>query len=136
MISLLYVSRAVFPAASAEGELQDILTTARARNPKLGVTGALLHMDGLFAQVLEGEAPPVNQLMIDILRDRRHSEVRIIEVMPVTKRRFEGWSMAQVTAAAEPRALLAALTNAGPDARMDEASAALLDYMAGAARDD
>ena len=92
MISLLYVSRAVLAAGSEDRILADVLAAAQARNPAMGVTGALMHIGGYFAQVLEGEAPSVNQVMIDILRDRRHKEVRIIEVVPIARRRFADWA--------------------------------------------
>jgi Sensors of blue-light using FAD len=129
MISLLYVSRAAFQSGSEDRQLISILAAARQRNPSMGITGALIHMSGYFAQVLEGEAPPVNQLMIDILRDRRHSEVRIIEVVPVSKRRFADWSMGWVPPSPGPRGYLETLARAGPDARTGEAAAALIDYM-------
>ena len=129
MISLLYVSRAVLQAGREDRQLADILATAEARNPAAGITGALMHMGGCFAQVLEGDGPPLNQLMIDILRDRRHREVRIIEVVPIAQRRFGGWSMAWVPPAPGPRSFLEALAGAGADAQTGEAAAALIDYM-------
>ena len=132
MISLMYVSRAAFPSGSADRSIAEILRTARARNGEMGVTGALLHLGGFFAQVLEGEANDVNQLMIDILRDERHSDVRIIEVGPIKGRRFSNWSMAWVPAAPGPRSYLEALTRRGSGAEAAPtaaAAAALIDYM-------
>ena len=130
MISLLYVSRAAFAAGSEDRHLAEILRVARERNPGLGVTGALIHTDGMFAQALEGEAPAVNQLMIDILRDRRHGGVRIIEIVSIAKRRFKGWSMASVPPAPAPRAHLETLMKADFDADTGPAAKALIDYMA------
>lgn len=130
MISLLYVSRAALAAGSEDRQLSDILAAAQARNPAIGVSGALVHMSGYFAQVLEGEAPSVNQLMIDVLRDRRHREVRIIEVVPIAKRRFADLAMGWVPPSPGPKSYLETLVKAGPEAKAGEAAAALIDYMA------
>jgi hypothetical protein len=130
LISLLYVSRAVFPAGSEDRQLIEILHAARVRNPALGITGALIHLGGYFAQILEGESAAVNQLMIDILRDRRHSDVRIIEVGRIERRRFEHWGMAWVPASPGPRSYIETLTRADSDTQSAAAAAALIDYMA------
>ena len=130
MISLLYVSRAVFPAGSEDRQLIEILHAARARNPSIDVTGALIHLGGFFAQILEGESAAVNQLMIDILRDRRHTDVRIIEVVPIRHRRFEHWGMAWVPASPGPRSYIEILTRSDSDVQTAAAAAALVDYMA------
>ena len=129
MISLLYVSRAAFPSGSADRSIAEILRSARVRNGAMEVTGALLYLGGFFAQVLEGEANDVNQLMIEILRDERHRDVRIIEVGPIEGRRFSNWSMAWVPAAPGPRSYLETLTRRGSGAEAGAAAAALIDYM-------
>jgi Sensors of blue-light using FAD len=130
MISLLYVSRAVFPAGSEDRQLIEILHAARVRNPEIEVTGALIHLGGFFAQILEGESAAVNQLMIDILRDRRHTDVRIIEVVPIQQRRFGQWAMAWVPASPGPKSFIEILTRADSDVQTAAAAAALVDYMA------
>jgi hypothetical protein len=129
MISLLYVSRAAFPLGSADGNIAEILRSARFRNAEIGVTGALLYLGGYFAQVLEGEANDVNQLMIDILRDERHTDVRIIEVGPIEKRRFSTFSMAWVPASPGPRSYIDTLIRRGSGTEAGAAAAALIDYM-------
>lgn len=129
MISLLYVSRGSLAGGTEDRQLADILTVARARNAATEVSGALIYAGGHFAQVLEGEAPAVNQLTIDILRDRRHNQVRIIEVVSIARRRFAGFSMASVPSGPGPHAYLEALTRAGSDAETSAAASALLDYM-------
>lgn len=130
MISLLYVSRAALQAGSENRQLMDILTIARTRNGTVRVTGALIHVDGYFAQILEGPAPAVNQLMIDILRDQRHSDVRIIEVVTIAERRFPSWSMASVPPSPAPRRYLATLAQPGSDHEAGAAAQALKDYLA------
>lgn len=129
MISLLYVSRAAFAAGSEDRQVMAILSVARERNPVLNVTGALIYMGGHFAQVLEGEAAAVNQLMIDILRDRRHRDVRIIEMAEIEERRFSSWGMAWVPPSPGPRSYMDALVKGGSDTYTGAAAAALTDYM-------
>ena len=96
MIELLYVSRAALVPGDEGLQLAQILEVARPRNMALGVTGALIQVGGLFAQLLEGRPESVNQLMVAILRDRRHGEVRIVRVADISERRFATWSMAEI----------------------------------------
>lgn len=91
MRQLLYVSstpRDLSPAA-----LNDILAASRANNALLGVTGLLIHIDGGFLQILEGEERAVRELYVRICTDRRHSEVRMLLDREVAARAFTGWSM-------------------------------------------
>ena len=76
MRQLLYVSRTdadLTPAA-----LDHILTASRANNAMLGITGLLLHIDGGFLQMLEGEERAVRELYARIATDRRHHDVRLL----------------------------------------------------------
>ena len=71
----------------------DILVVAGPNNTKLGITGMLLHVDGSFFQVLEGEESAVHALYEKILRDPRHtSAIKLIEE-PIERRAFSRWSM-------------------------------------------
>jgi hypothetical protein len=117
MISLLYVSRAALSPGEEEGQLAQIVATARRRNLELGITGALSLLGDRFAQWLEGPEAQVNQLMIAILRDPRHRDVRIIEISPAATRRFPSWSMAFVPPSSDLRARLDRLADpsGGPD---------------------
>ena len=60
MRQLLYVSSTSRDLAPAT--LNDILAAARANNPLLGITGLLIHIDGGFLQILEGEERAVREL--------------------------------------------------------------------------
>lgn len=92
--SLLYVSRTLlnFPAGNAE--VANIVTVSLVRNAGLDVTGALISTPSYFAQVLEGPQPAVAELMRSIMRDPRHSEIKIVTEGEVPVRRFASWSMA------------------------------------------
>jgi hypothetical protein len=70
---ILYVSR-----ASADTGLADVLAMARAadaRNAASGLSGALVFVDGWFAQVLEGPAEAIRPAYAAILKDPRHEAV-------------------------------------------------------------
>ncbi len=72
------------------------MTTARRRNARLGITGALFYSSHSFAQVLEGPALAVDCLYARILVDPRHESVTLLHRRPIAQRRFERWTMAYV----------------------------------------
>jgi hypothetical protein len=76
MRQLLYVSNPT--SELTPSALDKILTASRANNALLGVTGLLLHIDGGFLQMLEGEEIAVRTLYTRIAADRRHSDPRIL----------------------------------------------------------
>jgi hypothetical protein len=91
MFHIVYVSAAT--ADFSRAHLMDLLIRARANNTRLGVTGLLIHKDGRFVQVLEGEKSVVNPLFETIYQDGRHQSVTPILAEPIGTRQFEKWSM-------------------------------------------
>jgi hypothetical protein len=75
-------------------ELAEMLTKARAKNHRLGVTGMLLYKAGLFLQVLEGDASRVRDLYATIASDPRHRACSVVQESPISCRQFSDWSMA------------------------------------------
>lgn len=73
MERIVYVSRA------AEGfDLEAVwamAARARVRNAETGVSGALVHLDGWFAQVLEGPPEAVGATFARIVADPRHRDL-------------------------------------------------------------
>lgn len=92
--SLLYVSLSRIPLPAHLGEVGALVHAAQRRNTELAVTGALIFTGRHFAQLLEGPAPAVGQLMASIDRDSRHEQVTVIETMQRETRRFPSWSLA------------------------------------------
>lgn len=92
--SLLYVSRKRIEGPAESAALDDIVTVARARNATLNDTGALVSTSNHFAQILEGPAQAIEELMDSIHRDIRHSDVTVVRELPIAERSFAGWSMA------------------------------------------
>jgi Sensors of blue-light using FAD len=91
MRQLLYVSHC--PRELTPGELNDILVAARANNALMGITGLLLHIDGGFLQMLEGDEIVVRTLYTRIAADRRHTAPRIMLDREIPVRVFADWSM-------------------------------------------
>ena len=91
MIQLIYTSAATAPFSVPA--LQVLLAGARTNNTALTVSGLLLHADGAFLQVLEGEAKHVEPLYDKIAGDRRHRRILRLLVREIEERNFPDWSM-------------------------------------------
>lgn len=96
---VIYSSRAN-QAMSLE-DLANILQDARAGNERRGVTGALVFVEGVFLQVLEGDKDTVLGLMRSIAADSRHSAVKVFHEADVDRRVFGNWRMAYLDATPE-----------------------------------
>ena len=93
---IIYSSQA--NAAMSMADLEEILVDARAGNEKRNVTGALVYVDGVFLQILEGEKQTVLGLMRSIAADTRHSAVTVFHEAEVERPLFSTWRMAYVGA--------------------------------------
>ncbi len=89
---LVYVSRSVRAVNSAIG-MSDILAEARPNNARDGITGCLTAIDGRFVQVIEGASDKLDDLINRLLRDERHTELRVLERRTVVERDFPQWDM-------------------------------------------
>lgn len=72
---ILYVSRAA--AGTGQAELYAIIRAAHGRNRADGLSGALVFLDGWFAQLLEGPGPAVAAAFGRIARDPRHGDLAL-----------------------------------------------------------
>lgn len=93
LVRCLYASRAVTPLR--EALVESILEQSRRNNPRLGVTGLLCYSGDVFIQVLEGGRDAVCELFNEIVRDERHTNVRILLFDEIPARKFGGWTMGQ-----------------------------------------
>ncbi len=73
--------------------LAGILVGARRNNARDDITGALICRHDLYLQLIEGAAPAIDALYARILRDDRHSDVRLLLSDTVETRMFPEWSM-------------------------------------------
>jgi hypothetical protein len=96
LLQVIYSSKAATPMTV--DELQQILVDARAGNEARDVTGALIFVDGVFLQVLEGERETVRKLMQNIAADARHTDLKVFHEAEVDHRMFATWRMAYLDA--------------------------------------
>jgi hypothetical protein len=95
LIHCIYASAA--KCHFGDSELAALLSKARNVNEGLGISGMLLHVDGSFFQVLEGEAEKVDMLFAKIALDSRHAKVTVIIREPIARRSFGNWTMGYST---------------------------------------
>ena len=91
MRQLLYAS--TIDTDLTPGELDDVLTASRSNNALMGITGLLVHIDGGFLQMLEGDEIAVRTLYARIGTDRRHANPRLMLDREIRARAFQGWPM-------------------------------------------
>ena len=128
LVRLLYASRPAAPLTTAV--VDAILAQSRAHNARLGITGILCYDRETFLQVLEGGRDEVCELYNTIVRDDRHSQVRILSFEEIAERRFGNWTMGHVDVTTiNPSLLLkyAELPVLNPFTCPGQASMALLD---------
>ena len=91
MIRLTYLSQE--SSVLSADALLALVTQCHRNNPAKGLTGMLLHGNGTFLQVIEGDEAAVDRLMAVIERDSRHTNVKIVRRESVTTRQYSDWSM-------------------------------------------
>lgn len=96
LVRLLYASR---PATMPTSGIADaILAQSLKKNPAAGVTGLLCVADDIFIQVLEGGRDEVCDIYHAIVRDPRHTGIRLLTYEEIAERRFGSWTMGHVHA--------------------------------------
>ena len=94
MVRCIYASRAT--SALVPAAVESILVQSRTNNPRNGITGILCYSDDTFIQVLEGGRDAVCELYNTIVRDARHTQVRLLVFEEIEERKFCNWSMGHV----------------------------------------
>lgn len=96
---IVYSSQASESMTAAD--LEGILEHSRVANHLNHITGALVYVEGVFLQILEGEKTEVTKLMERIQQDPRHHSVKIFFEAEASDRTFGSWRMAFVDATPE-----------------------------------
>jgi hypothetical protein len=104
---IMYSSESREPVTAAG--LEEILADARAGNEARNITGALVCVDGVFFQILEGDEAVVRKLMASIASDSRHQSVKVFHEAQVDSRAFESWRMAYLAPTAQQMSTWAGL---------------------------
>lgn len=60
-------------------------------NPTLNITGALLHNNDFFLQVLEGNKETIEELFAKIRKDKRHKNILMILNQKIENRIFQNY---------------------------------------------
>lgn len=130
LVRCVYASRA---AGTMEASLVDaILEESRKHNAANGITGILCYAGDTFIQVLEGGRDEVCELFNTIVRDQRHTQVRLLVYEEIGERKFSKWTMGQVDlSSVNPGLLLKYHERAvlNPFACSGQATIALLDEL-------
>lgn len=88
---LFYLSRA--DSKITEQDVRQILLVAQRNNRQKDITGCLLYSGAHFAQVLEGDAKALDEVLGSIKNDARHHSIVVALDHEVLERRFPDWSM-------------------------------------------
>jgi uncharacterized membrane protein (DUF373 family) len=91
MIQVTYISSETKPME--QSDLEDILSKSRKNNIELGITGMLLYGNKTFIQILEGDEKSVDNLLLKIRKDPRHTDFRMVAKKEIKHRQYSEWSM-------------------------------------------
>ncbi len=94
MHRLSYHSQAL---VSDPAVFDELYAQAARFNAQAEITGALLYMDGRWAQILEGDQTAITSLYGRIACDSRHERVTLDYVIETERRLFPDWSMGRIT---------------------------------------
>jgi hypothetical protein len=91
VIRVIYCSQATHDVSP--DELVDLLALSRRNNTAAGLSGLLLYTSQSFLQVLEGESGPLLRTYDAILKDSRHTNLRLLQQVEASAPLFPDWSM-------------------------------------------
>ena len=73
--------------------LLNLLHASRSYNAIDKITGVLMHRQGYFLQIIEGETDAITNLLIRLYSDSRHENIKIILDSYPDSRLFPNWNM-------------------------------------------
>ena len=91
MKRIVYASQATYDVGP--DELIELLSAARDRNGQAGLSGMLLYCSQSFLQLIEGEPAAIEATYARILRDDRHTNLRMLMNADVPGPLFPDWTM-------------------------------------------
>lgn len=92
MYSIVYHSTANLDLTAKD--ISNILETSRDWNKKNGISGSLIYHNHRFIQILEGDKTILEELYVHIKKDKRHSDIKLLNKSLISERTFKKWSMA------------------------------------------
>jgi hypothetical protein len=113
IVRLVYASRATFKpfsnvnnAGRMDENIVNILEISRNKNANNQLVGVLYYGHGHFFQCLEGSQKSIDQLYEKLLKDTRHTDLKILSNQTIDKLGFLGWEMKFATTDMEIRSFL------------------------------
>ncbi len=91
MFSIVY--RSIALPHFNRNEIKQMVKKAVAFNKKEDITGCLLHYNGKFVQLIEGEKELVTSLYGRIKEDHSHKDIILLNSEPSLFRMFKEWNM-------------------------------------------
>lgn len=91
IVQVFYISRCDHSVTPTD--VHRIVGSSQVRNRRRQVTGLLAYSGQHFAQVVEGSAAEVNELLDSISGDPRHQQMKVLQRLEGVPRRFGNWSM-------------------------------------------
>lgn len=88
---IIYSSQAV--EKFSKRHLLDLLHDSRGYNSIDNISGVLMHKQGYFLQIIEGNPKVIDDLLERLHRDPRHKDLKIIRDSMVENRLFTNWAM-------------------------------------------
>ncbi len=73
------------------------------RNSAAGISGMLMHHDGSFVQLLEGDAAVLNETLTRLQRDEQHRGVQTVLSSAIDERGFDEWYQDVVESSSLPQ---------------------------------
>ncbi len=92
---VMYVSRA--DASMTPQQFTNLCALSAANNQLRGITGVLAKVGNAFLQCVEGPTDTLEELVLNISRDERHTDLVIISDEPIRQRDFAAWNMGSFT---------------------------------------
>ena len=86
MYELIYTSVGI--KEFSDSELFELLNQARTNNEMHDITGMLVYKDREFAQILQGDEQKVRRLYENIIKDDRHTNVKLFYESIIQERTF------------------------------------------------
>jgi methanogenic corrinoid protein MtbC1 len=80
-------------ASPSKSDLHALVSKARARNRKLGVTGMLVYEGGSFLQTIEGPTDKLQTVWSSIKQDPRHDHIEVLSEHIAPARLFSDWGL-------------------------------------------
>lgn len=111
LVQMIYISRSTFPtlgnSSTVEPSVARILAKSRSNNRKNNLVGVLYFGDGSFFQCLEGKEQDVDALYATLLKDDRHTDLKVISRKMIKQPSFSEWSMKYIALDSEIKNLMA-----------------------------